>query len=504
MSQDVSILAALIAERMGLSLPKDRWPDLAQALAKAAASLNYKDEQAFVAELVAGNFGQREIEAFARHLTIPETHFFRSPETYAMLQSKVLPELIAAQQTTGRRLRIWSAGCATGPEPFSLAILVSRLVPSLADWDVSILATDINPEGFAAARAAEYTQWSFRGTPSWVTNGYFTKTPQGRYRLAPAIQDMVSFRYLNLVQDPFPSDCDLILCRNVMMYFARETAVQVAEKLRHSLKEGGYLLVTASETSRDIQGSLTSLMMGGEIIYKKTPPEPAAAPSARPQGAAASSSHSAVPNQGNGSDRAVRLDSAVRPRTSRSDRIKKTEPARAEAPHSESSGTPTAQPQRAGLRLERRAYARGETPTEQPARSGDAQAAATEARLLADRGDLQQALARCDTVLQGEKLNPSLYYLKASILQELGRPEEAEQALQSTLFLDGGFALARVMLGAIARSQSRTRDAAKHFREALELLEQMPSDSVLAETNGLTAGEMVETVASLIESERVS
>ena len=94
--------------------------------------------------------------------------------------------------------------------------------------------------------------------------------------------------------------------------------------------------------------------------------------------------------------------------------------------------------------------------------------------------------------------------LKASILQEQGRSEEAEQALQSTLFLDGDFALARVMLGAIARSQARTSEAAKHFREALALLEQMPSDSVLAETNGLTAGEMVETVASLIESERVS
>jgi chemotaxis protein methyltransferase CheR len=94
--------------------------------------------------------------------------------------------------------------------------------------------------------------------------------------------------------------------------------------------------------------------------------------------------------------------------------------------------------------------------------------------------------------------------LKASILQEMGRALEAEQALQSTLFLDDGFALARVMLGAIARSQSRAQEAARHFREALSALEQMPSDSVLAETNGLTAGEMVETVASLMESERVS
>jgi chemotaxis protein methyltransferase CheR len=117
---------------------------------------------------------------------------------------------------------------------------------------------------------------------------------------------------------------------------------------------------------------------------------------------------------------------------------------------------------------------------------------------------LDQALARCDEALACEKLNPSLYYLKASILQELGREDEAEQAHQSTLFLDDGFALARIMLGAIARSQSRPSEAAKHFREALTLLERLPSDSVLAETNGLTAGEMVETVASLMESERVS
>ncbi len=156
------------------------------------------------------------------------------------------------------------------------------------------------------------------------------------------------------------------------------------------------------------------------------------------------------------------------------------------------------------MHVERRAFSRAEPAETKPRDATDTQKLAREARELADKGQLDGALECCNAVLASEKLNPSLYYLKASILQEQGRSEEAEQALQSTLFLDGGFALARVMLGAIARSQSRTREAAKHFREALALLEQMPSDSVLAETNGLTAGEMLETVASLIESERVS
>jgi chemotaxis protein methyltransferase CheR len=123
--------------------------------------------------------------------------------------------------------------------------------------------------------------------------------------------------------------------------------------------------------------------------------------------------------------------------------------------------------------------------------------------MLADRGDLSEALFHCESALETDKLDPSLHYLKASILQALGRADEAERALQSTLFLDGNFALARVMLGAIARGQSRPGDASKHFQEALMLLERMPSDSVLPETDGLTAGKMAETVASLIESECV-
>jgi chemotaxis protein methyltransferase CheR len=492
MTQDLSVPAALIADRMGLNFPQDRWNDLAHGLAKTAAGLGYDEPRAFIADLVTGSFGQREMQALASHLTIPETHFFRSPETFAMLQNQLLPELIAAQRNGARRLRIWSAGCATGPEPYSLAILISRLIPDLADWDVSIVATDINPDAFAIARTGEYTQWSFRGTPSWVMNGYFTKLRDGRYRLSPAIKEMVTFRFLNLIEDPFPTECDLILCRNVIMYFSRDTAVHVADKLRTSLRQGGYLMVTASETGRDIQGSLTSLMLGGEIVYKRTPPQPAVP--------AAPDRHKPAVSE------KVRSERAERPRPAQAARPKKAGPAKITNPRAKRGGAPTAPTQQGGLHLERRAYARDEHPAgaERLPPKADTQAAALEARRLADRGKLDEALEHCDAALACEKLNPSLYYLKASILQELGRNVEAEQALQSTLFLDGGFALARVMLGAIARSQARTREAARHFREALALLEQMPSDSVLAETNGLTAGEMVETVASLIESERVS
>jgi chemotaxis protein methyltransferase CheR len=501
MSYDLSATAALISERMGLHFPQDRWPDLLRGLERAAKGLGADSAHNLISQLLAGQFSQREVQALATHLTIGETHFFRTPETFEMLQTWLLPELIAAQQNTTRKLRIWSAGCATGQEPYSLAILISRLLTKLGTWDVTILATDINPEAFATAQVAEYTQWSFRGTPSWVVNGYFTRTQEGRYRLDPAIRDMVTFRYLNLVDDLYPSpalgmsDFDLILCRNVIMYFSRETMTRVADKLRRSIREGGYLLTTPSEASRDIMRGLTPVVSGGEILYRKTSAQ--AQPNAAEPAKAARPARAARP--------AARPTAAARP-------------AAAAEPAARKVGRPERAPGAPTLRLERRQFARGPAVGDQAGRApaeseGAAQAqgpqgrtepreAANKARLLANKGHLEQALAHCEAALEGDKLNPSLHYLKASILQELGRPEEAERALQSTLFLDGDFALARVMLGAIARGQSRSREAATHFRAALSVLERMPSDSVLPETDGLTAGEMAETVASLMRSER--
>lgn len=154
MSNDLSVPAALVSERLGLHFQEDRWPELAKGIEKAGASLGFDNLHSFIAHLLAKPLGQREIQALASCLTIGETHFFRSPETFAMLQSTLLPELIAARQNTSRSLRIWSAGCAGGQEPYSIAILLHRLLGKAEGWDVTVLATDINPDAFAIAQNA--------------------------------------------------------------------------------------------------------------------------------------------------------------------------------------------------------------------------------------------------------------------------------------------------------------------------------------------------------------
>jgi tetratricopeptide (TPR) repeat protein len=118
-----------------------------------------------------------------------------------MLEEEILPALMRTRRERTRRLRIRSAGCATGEEPYSIAISISKVTPDMQDWDITLLATDINPRFQQQASEGVYREWSFRDTPPWITARYFSRQPGGRLAILPAIQQMVKFAYLNLVDD---------------------------------------------------------------------------------------------------------------------------------------------------------------------------------------------------------------------------------------------------------------------------------------------------------------
>ncbi len=164
----LGMLSQVIASHMGLSYPRDRFRDLERAITKAAPSLGYKDFQESTHRLLEAPLSESQIAILAHHLTIGETHFFRHEKVFEVLQEQILPELIAARRATGRRLRIWSAGCATGEEPYSLAMVVRKVVHDLAMWDVTILATDINRDFLRKAERGIYSQWSFRSVPPGI------------------------------------------------------------------------------------------------------------------------------------------------------------------------------------------------------------------------------------------------------------------------------------------------------------------------------------------------
>nr|MDQ2687274.1 chemotaxis protein CheR [Armatimonadota bacterium] len=186
--QDVS---RLVESEMGLHYPPERWPDLQRGLLAAGSDLGYAEgDAAGIAErLLAAPLNKRQIEALAGALTVGETFFFRDRATFTALEHDILPALIAARRAGNRHLRLWSAGCCTGEEPYSLAMLIARLLPDREDWRVSILATDINPRFLQKAEEGVFAEWSFRDVPPWLKQRYFTQTPNGRFAILPYIKE---------------------------------------------------------------------------------------------------------------------------------------------------------------------------------------------------------------------------------------------------------------------------------------------------------------------------
>jgi chemotaxis protein methyltransferase CheR len=221
-------LSEFIVAQLGLHFPPERWADLERSLLAAATNFGFRNVNEFSRWLLMTSLTKPQIGQLASHLTVGETYFFREPRSYEILESDILVKLIQARRNGERRLRLWSAACATGEEAYSLAITISRAISDLENWNVTILATDINPLFLQKAMTGIYTSWSFRNTPEWIKNYYFDKQENGRCAITPQIKRLVTFAPLNLVEDVYPSllnntnAMDIIFCRNVLMYFAPE------------------------------------------------------------------------------------------------------------------------------------------------------------------------------------------------------------------------------------------------------------------------------------------
>jgi chemotaxis protein methyltransferase CheR len=271
-AHDLRRFQGLLAEVSGLELPAARRADLQRAVSRALAATGQDGPDALYRHL-REPAGRQALDAFVSDLTIGETHFFRNRPQFEALERHILPELIERRRAT-RRLRVWSAACSTGEEPYSLAILLERLLPDRASWDVRILATDINRAALERARRGRYSAWSFRDVPGDVTDGFFVRHGNSM-EVAGRIREAVSFSYLNLAGDHWPSaatatlELDLVLCRNVLIYFGDDLTRQIAGRLHGALSAGGWLLVAPAELSQTVFGNFTVVNLNGAVVYRK-------------------------------------------------------------------------------------------------------------------------------------------------------------------------------------------------------------------------------------------
>jgi chemotaxis protein methyltransferase CheR len=275
---------ALVAARLGLDFPGRRRADLERALTAGAGGVAEQLEA-----LRADPTGSPAWRRLTRALTVRESYFYRDRRLFAALSDRVLPALIAERRERGDlRLRLWSAGCAAGEEPYSLAIVLHRLLADRAGWTLTVLGTDIDPEALAAARRGLYTDWALRDTPGWLRDRYFRRTRARRLELDPEIRDLVEFAPLNLAQETYPSPAsgthamDLILCRNVLMYFTEDARQATVARLRRGLADGGWLGVSPVDASPELLRPLTAVEFPGCVLNRNLPVE-SKAPSAPPE-----------------------------------------------------------------------------------------------------------------------------------------------------------------------------------------------------------------------------
>ncbi|MBF0345521.1 MAG: protein-glutamate O-methyltransferase CheR [Nitrospirae bacterium] len=269
-------LSELISLRTGLNFSETKWQDLKRGLERAKGDFGFQDVDTFVKRLLSAQISNQEVEMLASHLTIGETYLFREKSSLEALQNRVLPEIIQERKNGRRCIKIWIAGCSTGEEAYTIAIILKKLFPDIQNWKLTISATDINPESLNKAKAGIYSQWSFRDTPVWVKEQCFTVNQEGRAVVRPEIRDMLSFSLHNLADDNYPSpdnnteDVDIILCRNVLMYFSTETSIKVAKRFYRALVNGGWLIVSQTELSNILFAEFERVEFPGAILYRKT------------------------------------------------------------------------------------------------------------------------------------------------------------------------------------------------------------------------------------------
>ncbi len=263
-----------LSERVGLYFSEMRYSDLERGLQTASQELKYTNAHECIEALLQGKLSKSQLQTVVRNLTIGETYFFRDPAVFLSLEEKLIPEAIKRKK--GRKhLRIWSAGCSTGEEPYSIAISLLRALKNFENCQISLIATDINTLSLNRADKATYNPWSFRTMPEDFIPAYFEDLGDAQFKLSDKLRNIVRFDYLNLAEDQYPSlksdtnDLDIIFCRNVLIYFTQQKSKEIADKLSACLSPGGVLITSANDSARFITSNPNGLERISSTMFCK-------------------------------------------------------------------------------------------------------------------------------------------------------------------------------------------------------------------------------------------
>ncbi len=474
---EFAAVAGVVAERTGLVFPHARRTAVERGVREAMARSATVDLRAYGALLARDS---ALLDDLVTELTIGETYFFREPKHFAFVRESLLPDVVQ-RRGPGHAVRAWSAGCSTGEEAYSLAILLDEAHLPERPY---VLATDLSRKSLQTARSASYRVWSLRGVPATTIARYFRHEPgadgsrnSGRYDLDARFRNRVTFEYLNFALDSYPAldtgtwGMDLIFCRNVLIYLDRRTTAYVAERLRRCLATDGWIVTASSDPMLSEFTDLEPTRTDWGVFYRRT------------------KRTSLAP--------AMNRESATVPVVLRPAIAERASPLAVAAESEEHAITSDC------LVLTRAEAAMAAGAYRQAAEGlrdllADASASALHVRALANV-EVAEAERACTAALGRHPLSVEHHYLRAVLLVALVRFDEAIRVARRIVYLDGNSAIGYFILGGLLRRTDDLAGARRAYRNAHDLLLAQPADALVPLSDGERAGRLAELASIELE-----
>lgn len=486
---------SLITDRCGLYFRDYDLKNLETAILDRMKALKVQSDAAYYNLLTFSESKENEIRELLNLLTVNHTYFFRNEPQFAALQGNILPDLIQKKIQRGQKpaLRIWSAGCSSGEEPYTIAMILKEMIPDVENWDIQILATDASSLALEKAQRGVYHAQSVRLVPADYVQKYFKAKKTGgavQYILSDDIKRMVTLSFFNFMDDPYPAGFDVIFCRNVVIYFDMETTMAVMRKLHSSLNEDGALFIGYSESLQYISDAFTMQQWEEALYYTKSRPK--AADTKPPSRAAA--------GRPTVSDAPSRKDiHHVWEEISNAElRAEEDMASRRQRPLS-----PEMQQRMKDimLRIVRKDYNVALRLIDE-ARDEDPQRVELDylrAEVCFNRGMMIDARNSLQAALHKDPLFVPAHYLHGYIFLQEEKWDDAKKAFQKALYLDAKFPLAHFNLAHVYRSQGMADEAIREYRNTLNVLDAKSANTMVAYGGGFDTSTLISVCKNNIE-----
>jgi chemotaxis protein methyltransferase CheR len=485
---EITSFAKLLESRIGIVVKEDRISQVQTVFEDFFKILGVESFNTGYDLLATLSVNDSRFQVLAEKITIGETFFFRDQMQFHALQEIVLPQLIEHNRLTGKPLSILSAASSTGEEIYSIAILLHELLPVAKEGQIKLIGGDINGASLNKARKATYSKWSFRGVaPSIISKYFFHKDDQ--YHLSERIKNMVQFQYLNLA-DPLPFvDIDLILLRNVLIYFNNEFIEKLAGRCFSALRDGGFLLVGTSELNRQNFKLFEEKYIKDAIFYQKKSPDFMNQDLQKP------------------SLFTLNLQSAFKPKLIEN---KITPPSNSFASLMATTSSKIAKSEdtsskdiykKALQHFEAHEFSQAEKLLNQIL-DKEPQALLLMAKIEANRGKNIESERFCRLYLEKDPDGLEGHYLMSLIYQANNRLDKAAEKLRYTVLLDNSFVIGHLNLALIYQKTDDKQASKRHLLQIKRVLEPYPKDKIVPFSEGQKVARILQIVEEMLSKVR--